>query len=80
MRARLWIVAVLAVAAPALLRAADEPEPSAENQRASRVEGGIDFAIRAAMGNISDPRIRKLAGNSAAGAAWYFWQSRASRG
>ncbi|MCX5787699.1 MAG: hypothetical protein NTX64_04200 [Elusimicrobia bacterium] len=27
---------------------------------------GIEFAVRAAMGNISDPKIRKLAKNSAA--------------
>ena len=61
---RAWVAVALVVAGAAWSRA-DEPEPSGKgNKRAERVEGGVDFFVRAMTGSISNPNIQKLAGGS----------------
>ena len=66
MRARVWAVTALALAAAAGRGVADEHEPVDKYRRTHRLEWGVDFAIGAAMGSVANPRIRSLAGNSPA--------------
>ena len=62
MRARLWIVTALALAAAAS-SGADDSEPKTDLRRPDRVGLGLEFAMQAAMGSLSNPKIRSLAAN-----------------
>ena len=66
MRVRLSFLTALALAAAAGWSAADEQDQSVDHSRSDRVRIGIEFAVRAARGDISNPNIRSLAATSAA--------------